>query len=327
MRRKKCLLFIMAGCVFLSLIAGEIRAAADDEDFPNQTIELYVGWAAGGGTANMARAVAQRAGEMFKIQMVMIPKPGVAGTIANDFILRSKPNGYTLTVATSANNCTAMIIGQAKYKVEDFDYLGMFAHNPMILYVSESSPWKSLEEFIAYARDNPGAIKFPSSGVTSSGHIGMEMLNKVAKIKMVHIPMKSDAEMLSSILGAHTQAALSWMTGVMPIREGGKVKFLAAAAENRLKLFPNIPTFYEKGYPAMVLNPWYGIAGPKGMPPKVSGKLKEIFSKIFQDKQFHQMLENLGVDPTFKSAEEFTRYVIDENVKFRHIFQELGLAK
>jgi len=323
MKSKWIALFSLIGCMVFTGMAGEILAAGGD--FPTKPIKLYVGWGAGGGTSMMTRVVAQKAGEFLGRPVVVISKPGAAGTICNDFVRRAKPDGYTLTVATSANNGSALLIRKVQYTNDDFEYIGLFANNPMILFVSVDSPWKTLEGLVAYAKKHPGELKYTSAGVGTSADITMQMFAKAAGIKMVHVPMKSGTKMLSSVMGGHAQLASGWMTTVATARQGKRIRFLAAATPQRLKWFPNVPTYIEKGYPSVVFSPWYGVAGPKGMPKAVFDKLKDAFAKSFQDKETKKMLRKLGVNPDVKSAPEFNKFVHSEFERLHALYKEIGI--
>jgi tripartite-type tricarboxylate transporter receptor subunit TctC len=321
MKRVKIIVFFIC-CTVIMGIAGQGFPASDN--FPTKPINLYVGWGAGGGVSMMARVVSSKAGEILGAPIVVMNKPGGGGTIANDFVHRAKPDGYSLTVATLANNGSALLLNKQPYTISDFEYLGMFAHLPMILFVSSESPWKTLEQLINYAKEHPGDLKYSSNGVGASAHISTAWFCSESNIQAVHLPMKSDSEVLSSILGGYSQMSMGFLTTILPVKEGGKVRFLATASEKRLEWFPEVPTFREKGF-SVVYNPWYGIAAPRGLPKEVSGKLQDAFAKTFQDAEVREMLKKLGCDPMYKSSEEFTKFVNSEFKKLHEVFKKIGL--
>lgn len=323
MKSKRILLFCLVGCIVITGMAGGVLAAGSS--FPTKPIKLYVGWGAGGGTCQMARIISQRAGEVLGRPVMVIPKPGASGTICNDFVRRAKPDGYTLTVVTLANNGASLLLKKVPYTNDDFEYFGMWANNPMILFVNTESPWKTLEELMDYAKKHPRKLKYSSTGVGGSSHVTMEMFNKAANIQTVNVPMKSGPKMLASVLGGHCQLAMGWMTTVAPAREGGRIRFLAAATPQRLKWFPDVPTFSEKGYPTVVYSPWYGVGGPVGIPKEASDKLKDAFATSFQDKTVHKLLRKIGVNPDYKPPDEFTKFVHSEFARLKKTFKEIDL--
>ncbi len=321
MRSKLILLIAFIGVVFAGM-SSEVLAAKNN--FPNKPIHLYVGWGAGGGVSMMARVISQRAGEILGQPLLVVPKPGAGGTICNDFVSKSKPDGYTLTVTTLANNGSALLLNKLPYTIDDFEYLGMFAHLPMILFVNSESQWKTLEELVAYAKGHPNELKYSSNGVGASAHISTALFCKEANIQSVHVPMKSDPEVIASILGGHCQFSMGFLTTVLPVKDGGKVRFLATPSSQRIEWFPNVPTFHEKGL-SVFYNPWYGIGAPKGLPKEVSEKLRDAFAKTFQDKEVHEMLKKLGLVPTYKSAEEYSNFVHSEFNGLQETFKKIGL--
>lgn len=322
--KKIAVCFCVCACLIFIGVTGEAIGA--DMKFPDRPIKLYVGWGAGGGTCMMSRIVSQKAGEILGVSVIVVPKPGAGGTIASDFVARSKPDGYTLGVTTSANNLSALILPPpVSYTNDDFEFFGMFATNPMILFVSSNSPWKTLDELVNYAKAHPGQLKYPSAGAGTSVHTVVEILNKAANIETVHVPMKSGPQMLAAVMGGHCDFSVGFMTTVASAREGGRIRFLATATEKRVSWFPDTATFAELGYPTAVLTPWYAIGGPKGMPNEVSKKLRDAFAVAFQDKEIGQMLKKIGVDPTYMPAEEFSRFIESEETRIRDLYKKAGL--
>lgn len=317
------MLVFLFGFLLIAGMTGEVLAA--DKDFPIKPINLYVGYAPGGGTSMMARAIASKAGEILSVPIVVLNKPGAGGTISVDFVRRSKADGYSLVVGTMSNLVTGPIITKVPYQIDDLDFWGMFAAEYMIMMVNSNSPWKTLEELIDYAKKHPGELKYASVGHGSGQHVTTEMLNHVIGIKTVHVPMKGDAEILSSILGGHCQFAMAYSSGVRSVKEGERVRFLATTSEQRMQEFPDVPTFVEKGYPGVGFMSFYVVAGPPGMPKEVSDKLKDAFEKTFKDNEFHRMLEKFGVIPTYMPADQCTKFVQSEEKRLRKFIKEIGL--
>ena len=324
MKRNSRLLFALIGCVLFAGVFSGIGTASDS--FPNKPIKLYTGWGAGGGTTLMARVISQRAGEILEEPIIVIPKPGGGGTICNDFVRRAAPDGYTLTVATLANNGASLLMHKVPYTIDDFEYLGMHATLPMLLIVNSNSPWKTLEELVDYAKKNPDQLKFSSNGVGSSSHIAMEQALEALDIRAVHVPFKSGPEMLSAVLGGHVQMSMAFRITIMPVKDGDKIRFLASATKERLKGFPDVPTFTEKGYPSVVYTPWYGLAAPKGLPKEVSQKLSDALAVAAQDKAVHKMLKKIGVDPVYKTGPEFTEHVHSQFATLQKLIKKLGIG-
>lgn len=320
--KSKLLSFLIGWIIFTGVFNG---VQADVKDFPNKPINLYVGWGAGGSTSIMARIVSQRAGEIFGQPVVIINKPGAGGTICSDFVRRSKPDGYTISVATSGTHVQSLLTLKVPYTIDDFEYIGKFATMPYFLFVNSQSPWKTLDDLIDYAKKHPGELKYASAGTGSGHHISMELFSHEANIKVVHVPMKSGPEVISAILGNHCQMGCDGLPTLKPLLEGGRFRFLAAYSKKRLDEFPNLPTFTEKGYSSVVFSSWYGIGAPKGIPKEVSDILKDGFGKALQDKEVHKMLEGIGVIPDYLSADDFTQFIHLEYKRLYEIIKRMGL--
>jgi tripartite-type tricarboxylate transporter receptor subunit TctC len=195
------------------------------------------------------------------------------------------------------------------------------------LATAEDQAWFWTEEWQAadYAKKHPGELKYPSVGYGSSTHLAMEMFNHATGTKMVHVPMKSDPEMLASILGGHCQVSMMYEVGLQAMQEGGRIRLLATAGQQRLSWLPDMPTFSEKGYPGVVYFVWYGVAGPKDMPKEVSDKLRDAFDKTFQDMEFHNMIKKFGVTPTYMPGDQFKKFIHSEAKRLRSLMIESGL--
>jgi len=329
-RRKECKIMEKKAICLLSIISVIFIGIASvvlgaGEEFPTKLIELYCPFGAGGGTSMGARVVAGAASEILGRPVVVVNKPGASGTIAAEYVARAKPDGYTLLLFNSASNGVVPAVRKVSYKREDFELYGQYAFIPMVLIVKDDAPWKSFEEFIAYAKKHPGELKAATSGVATSSHLGIELINRVAGVKIVHLPFKSGPEVTAAILGGHAHLGLEPIPAQKGVIEAGKFRVLAQASEKRLEEFPDVPTFIEKGYPELKWCPWHGIAGPKGVPEKISGKLKDAFSIAFQHKEVVEMLKKLGFTPNYRSADDFTKFVREDEEKFSKIAKEANI--
>lgn len=319
-----CLLLVIVCLVFAGKVSEVVAAG---KDFPTKPLNFIVPMGPGGGGSLMARAISQKAGELLGVPIIVKNKPGGGGTIGVDFVRRSKPDGYTFTQCAPGMNVTAIILRNVPYKNDDFEFLGMYATNYVALAVNSNSQWKTLEELIDYAKNHPGELKYTTLGKGSSTHIASLIFNKEAGIQIVPVPYKSDPEMLTSVLGGHCHFGFFPNQSIVPAVEGGKIRALAVTSEMRLKNLPNAPTFIEKGYPRVVYSIWYGLIWPKGLPRKVHDRLKDVFGWVFQDDEFHIMMEKLGVFATYMPAEEFTNFVHSEEKRIRTLLKEVGIER
>jgi tripartite-type tricarboxylate transporter receptor subunit TctC len=273
-----------------------------------------------------ARIIAGTLSELLKTPVIVNIKAGAGGSIGAAYVAKAKPDGYTLFIFNSGSNGIIPVIRSVEYKNSDFEIFGQYAANLTGLVVKSDAPWKSVQELVDYAKKNPGALKYATNGVGTSSHLGMEIFKAEAGgLQIAHLPFKSGPEVISAILGGHAQMGLFFVVDIKGAIEGGKLRILAAATEKRLDDYPNIPTFAEMGYSEVKMTGWYGIAAPKGLPQEVSTELKEALYKTFQHPEVVKMLALLGFTPAFKDAEQFKKFVSEEEAKFRKIAKEANI--
>jgi tripartite-type tricarboxylate transporter receptor subunit TctC len=312
---------LFLGCILLIGITGEVKG----EEFPKKPIEIYVGWGGGGSTCMQTRVLAHKLSEILLVPVLVIPKPGAGGTLANDYVRRAKPDGYSLCVATTSNTIANLLLQKVPYKTEDFQYLCQFSNQATILCVNNNAPWKTLSDLIAYAQKHPEELKYPTPGIGTGAHIIMEQFNRAANIKTIHVPMKSGSEQVAAILGNHCQIASIYPLDVGAALEAGRIRGLAVNNPRRLAKFPDIPTFAELGFPSVVYNTYYGIAAPKGIPQSISKILIDSLGKAAQDKDVQKTLEQFGLLPEYKTAEEFEKMIFSEYKRIHKLFKDIGI--
>jgi len=294
--------------------------------FPTKSIQLVSGFGAGGSTSMGGRIVAGTLSEFLGAPVIVLHKTGAGGTLAPTYVAKSKPDGYTLLICNTGPIAIAPAIRPVEYKIEDFEFLGQFAVEPMGLVVRSDAPWKTLEELVANIKKAPGTLKFAMDGVNTPSNFGMELFKSTAGgLKIDAVPFVSGAEMITAVMGGHAQMAYSYMMSAKGPYEGGKLRILAVGMEKRLEEYPDIPTFAEAGYPEVKWGPWYGIAAPAGIPKEVSNKLKDALSKTAQNPEVQKLLNKIGIIPIYKDSAEFTKYIKEEHKKVLKLVKEVGI--
>lgn len=308
-------------CLALAFSQG-----AQGAEYPTRNIELVCPYGAGGSTSMGARIIAGTLSEMLGRTVVVNNKPGAGGSIGAEYVAKAKPDGYTLFVFNSGSNGVTPATRTVRYKNEDFELFGQYAIQALGLVVKSDAPWKSVEELVQYAKQNPGALKFATSGIGTSGHFCMELFKKVGgDLKIEHVPFKSGPEYIAALLGGHVQMGILYLVDVKGPVEAGKLRLLAAATEKRMEDYPDIPTFGEKGYPAVKMTAWYGVSAPVGLPKEVAEKLKAALAKTFQHPEVKKMLTQIGYAPVYKDPEEFSRFVKEEDNRLLRIAKEANI--
>ncbi len=289
-------LTMILGC----LIGGQAALAAD---YPNHPVKLVVGFPPGGPASNAATLMAKRASEFLPQPITVEYKPGGSGVLGANFVINSKPDGYTLYMgAPSPLLIAPLITPDVGYTLEDFVPIIGYCVIPTMINAKKGR-WKTLNEMIAEAKKNPGKISFSTQGVNSISHFFVEILCKKAGIKLNHVPFPGTAESNAALLGGHID--LTIVGGSSGLYEGGLVDVLAVAEEKRLKEFPAVPTLVESGYP-IVFNVFYFLCAPKGIPQEARDKLYEANKKAYAKygDEINGLFRKLELYPAFGTPEE-----------------------
>jgi tripartite-type tricarboxylate transporter receptor subunit TctC len=305
-----------------------VHAPASAQDFPSRPIKFIVPFSPGGSSDLVARLLAKDAEKYLGQPLVIENKPGAAAMIGLNELVQSRPDGYTIGI-TNSGMVTQPLYGIAKYNyVTDLQPLAQVGEVPFVLCVKADSEFKTLEDFIAYAKANPKAISYGITGIGNTSHIGPEHLKFLAKFPMEAVNFSGGGELMTSLLGGHIQAG-----GINPvdIREqvkAGKIRVLALFGEKRMTdpLFANVPTAKERGY-NVVVTLWQGIGAPKNMPEAVRAKLAGAFEKILATKETQDALRGLGLEPVYMGPADFSRKWVDEQAHYKQVVTETGIMQ
>ena len=301
-------------------VAPTLQAA---EAFPTKPITLILPFPPGGATDVQLRALALAAQRELGQPIVIVNRPGVGGTLGPAAMAQSAaPDGYTISLIAATLFRLPHLMKVSYDPVADFSYLICLTGYTNGLLVRQDAPWKTVQDLLADARKQPGAISFGSTGRGSSGHIAMERLARAAGVQFNFIPYKGMAEETAALLGGHLMVISD--PGWGALAESGKARVLATLGEARLKRWPEVPTLRELGFDLVVNSP-IGLAGPKGMDPKVVKVLHDAFRKAMADPAFNRALEQNDQVPLYLSAEDYSRYAAEQTAREKVFVQELGL--
>lgn len=272
-----------AVCAALGAIALGARAAAAD-DYPARPVELLVPYAVGGGTDAVARAFADAASKHFPKAIVVVNKPGAAGSIGHQEGARAPADGYKLTMVTPEISL-ALLQGIGKARYQDFTYVARLNMDPIVLIVRADSPWKTLEEFMAHAKANPDVLPVGNSGKGATYHLAAVAMEQKTGLRFNNIPYVGAGPEITALLGGQIVAGFATTGEAGTWVKEGKLRLLAVMAPQRLKQFPDVPTFRERNID-LQLGTWRALAAPKGTPPEVIAKLEDLVKKVTQDKAY-----------------------------------------
>ncbi|WP_092140064.1 tripartite tricarboxylate transporter substrate binding protein [Cupriavidus sp. YR651] len=293
------------------------------EEYPAKPVRVVVAFTAGGTTDMLARSVSQHLAQRFKQSFVVDNRPGAGGNIGTEFVVRSPADGYTLLV----DSVGPISINQTLYKRLNYDPLTdlmpvvQIADVPNVLVVHPSLPVKSFEEFVAYAKANPGKLNYSSTGVGTSSHLSGFMLTERIGTQATHIPYKG-ADALNDLLSGRIQFMFATIPSVISHIQSGKLRALAVSSARRSRSLPDLPTVAEKGFPGFEAGSWFGIFAPKGTPPTVIARVNQAVNDALPSLQAQMIRE--GADPVGGSAEQFGQFTRKEYVKWKSVVKASG---
>jgi tripartite-type tricarboxylate transporter receptor subunit TctC len=319
-RRK--VLQLAAGAALAPALASRSHAA----DFPTRPVTLICPWPAGGGTDQEMRALAEATGKHLGQNVVIENKPGASGTVGPATMAAgARPDGHTLCQIPITVFRLPHMQKVSWDPFKDFTYIIHVTGYTFGVVVKADSPWKTWQEFVAHAKANPGKVTYGSPGAGTTLHITMEMLAAKEKIKWTHVPFKGQAENTAALMGGHIMASAD-STGWASLVDAGQLRLLSTWTNTRTKRWPSVPTLKDLGY-GIVSNSPYGIAGPKGMDPKIVKVLHDAFRKGMEEPLHLKTLERLDMEPYYMSSEDYTKYVRTLYDEAKVQVEQAGLKK
>jgi tripartite-type tricarboxylate transporter receptor subunit TctC len=310
----------------LWLLAACCGSALAQADYPNKPVRLVVGFAAGGISDVLGRAIAIPMSKQLGQQVIVENKPGAGTTIAGDFIAKSPPDGYTLwlqDITTHAIN--ANLYAKLPYdSMKDFSFVAMVASTPLMLVVHPSTPANNVRELIALLKANPGKYSYGSSGNGTIVHLSAEMLKSSAGVDALHVPYKGSNPATAAILGGEVAFVFSTMPPAISNVKGGKLRALAVTTPKRSGAAPEVPTMIEAGLPNFEIVLYSGVLAPKGMDRALVRRINAEFGKAVRAAEMQQVWQNIGADPIAISPEEFERQTAAEIAKLAPVVKASG---
>jgi tripartite-type tricarboxylate transporter receptor subunit TctC len=297
-------------------------------DYPLRPVHLIVFFAAGGGNDIIARLMGQWLSERLGQQFVIENRPGGGGNIGTEAVVRATPDGYTLLLVSSPNTTNGTLYEHLDYDfIRDIAPVAAISREPNVMVVNPSVPAKTVPEFIAYAKANPGKINYATAGIGSSQHMSGEMFKMMAGIDMVHVPHRGSAPALQSLLAGEVQVMFASMPSSLEFIRAGKLRALAVTTAARSAELPDLPPIgdFLPGYEASV---FYGIGAPKDTPPEVVERLNKEINAGLTDPKLGARLTDLGGAILPGSPAEFGKLIASETekwakvIKFAHIKAE-----
>src|SRR2546423_743367 len=322
----------MHACFTLRILAGfatawlaSLPVVAHAQPYPSRPVRIVVAFSAGGTTDILARSIGQQLSERLKQPFIIDSRPGAGGNIGTELVVRSAPDGYTLIV----DSVGPIAVNPTLYKGLPYDPLTdlvpivQIANVPNVLVVHPSLGVKNFEQFVAYAKANPGKLNYGSTGIGTSSHLSGYMLSKRVGIEVTHVPYKG-ADALNDLLAGRLQFMFATIPSVIQHIQGGKLLPIAMSSAKRSRSLPDVPTVIESGLPAFEAGSWFGFFAPRGTPEAIIVRLNQAVNEILALPSLEKQMIGQGADPVGGTPAEFGEFVQREYEKWKAVVRESG---
>jgi tripartite-type tricarboxylate transporter receptor subunit TctC len=311
---------------FACLCLVATNAPAPAQDFPTRPIKLVVGFAAGGTTDFMARLLADKLRAPLGQPVVVENRTGANGALGAEFVAKSAADGYTLYFTTAGVATVYPHLKPAPYDtLRDFVGVSRVAYNSTMLVVNAATPIKSARDLAALAREKPGKVTIAITGLGSVSHLGAELFQAAAGVKLTEVPYRGAAPAMTDLLGGTLDSLFGDGPTVISQISAGMIRAIAATSHNRSEIFPDVPTFLEQGFADTVADQWAGVLAPTGTPAAIVAKLNAAIAAVMREPEVRSRLAATGVVPGVDTPEEFAAYLRDENARWARIIREKGI--
>ena len=308
------------------MLGAMLVGAAAAQPFPGKPVRVVNPAAPGGNSDIFFRLLSPKMGEILGQSLIIDYRPGAGGIVGADIIAKSPPDGYTTGIVAGSFMINPSLIRKLPYDtVRDFTPLGLIVDVPAAMVVHPSLPVKSLKEFIALARQRPGELNYSSSGPGALGHLSGELLNSLARIKLVHIPYKGIAPGIIDLIAGQVQLSFASIPVVLPHVNTGRLRMLAQGGEKRATSLPNVPTMQEAGVPGFVVSSGFSLVGPAGIPRPVAEKINGALAKALQDPANRKSLISGGAEPVGNTIDEHGAFIKSEIAKWQKVARAAGI--
>ena len=313
-------LHLAAGVAALSVASPLVWAQA----YPTRPVRWIVGYPPGGATDITARLIGQWLSERLGQPFVIENRPGASGNIGTEAVVKATPDGYTLLLVNAGNTINETFYEKLNFSfLRDITAVASIVQVPLVMLVNPSVPIKTVPEFIAYAKSNPGKLNMASPGNGTPHHVSGELFKMMADVKMTHVPYRGSVPALTDLIGGQVQVAFDTTTASIEYIRAGKLRALAVTTATRSEALPDIPVMADflPGYQAIG---WYGVGAPKGTPPEIIDKLNNEINAALADPQVKARLGDLGAMVVVSSPAEFAKFIAEETEKWAKVVNFSG---
>jgi tripartite-type tricarboxylate transporter receptor subunit TctC len=309
------------------LLIGVMTAPVVAQGYPARTVTVIVPYPPGGSVDGVARILVQKLNESLGQHFIVENRAGGAsGTVGANAVAKAAPDGYTLMVSASVHVINPFLYKNVPYDaVKDFTPITLLADGPLIVSTAPNVPANNLKEFFDLARKDPQKFTFGTTSIGSASHLAIELLKRDAGVDTLVIAYKGTGPALTDLMSGQIQLLADPMLSSLPLAQAGKIKALGLTSLKRAPAAPEIPTVEEAGMKGFEFVSWYGLWGPKNLPPDISAKLQAEIAKVMARPDMKERLNVLGFEPIASTSDRFAKYIDDEMAKYSKIIKDANL--
>jgi tripartite-type tricarboxylate transporter receptor subunit TctC len=315
--------------LFALAISAWQSPVASAQSYPAKPVRYLVPFPAAGSPDIVARLITERLSRIWSQQVVVDNRSGAGGTLGAAIAAKAPADGYTLFQCNIASSAIAeSLYAKMPYNHQrDFAPISLIGKTPNVLVVHPAMPARTVQEFIAYAKANPGKLSYGTSAAGSSQHLTMEFLKLTAKIDVVHVAYKGAPQALSDVIGGQIPASVQSAPGVLAAIQGGRVRALAVTSLKRIPQLPSVPTVQETALPGFEVSSWYGLCAPAGTPTPILDKIHTDLTAVLRIPEIQQRFNDLVVEVNPTSREEFAQFMRAETARWAQVIKDAGIAQ
>ncbi|MDP4077058.1 tripartite tricarboxylate transporter substrate binding protein [Acidovorax sp. A1169] len=309
-------------------IAAAAAPAWANTAWPSKPIRIVVPYTAGGFTDQMARLLQVGLQQQLGQPVIIDNKPGANSIIGVDAVAKAAPDGHTFAVVIAAYAANTTLYPKLPYDPKkDLVGVSLMGISPLVAAVATNAPFKTMAELVAYGRANPGKLSFASSGAGSAAHLTSELMRLVTKVDMVHVPYKGASPALADLMGGQVPLFLDPPPNLIQPAKAGKIRLIGVASDKRVPALPDVPTFAEQGYPAIVGSTWAAMLAPAGVPREIVQRMSTEVARIIRSPEVARRLEqSMGTFAEGSTPQECDAFIASETTKWAKVIRDAGVV-
>jgi tripartite-type tricarboxylate transporter receptor subunit TctC len=312
--------------LLIAAIVSAVAVAGNSANYPSRPVRVIVPFSPGGGSDILARLLGPGLSDRLGQPVVVDNRPAGSGIVGGDIVAKSTPDGYTLLLVQAAHAVTAQLHSKLPYDpIRDFAAITQVISSPAGMFLHPAVPAKTVKEFIAYAKVNPGKLNFGSSGPGSTPHLNAELFSSMAGIRMIHVPYKGAGPVITALLSNEVQFAFTNLVSSRPHWQAGRLRLVAHSGAKRLEAMPEVPTIAESGVPGFVTDVWWGYMAPATTPRPIIDRLHKEITAVATLPDVRQTVASQGWEVVGNTPEEFARVIESDADKWGEIGKRLGV--